>query len=123
MIGSHIVTTTGMPYYFTQQESGRYFIKAQENKYHVVVHQENPNDQKAREQMKSTLQANSQGTRELHQARHKSGVNIRVLVGDITSHRVDAIVNAANSNLKHAGGLARVIVNKGKIRRHSRVHK
>ena len=114
VIGSHTVTTTGMPYYFTQQESGIYFIKAQENKYHVIVHQENPNDQKAREQMKSNLQANSQGTRELHQARHKSGVNIRVLVGDITSHRVDAIVNAANSNLKHAGGLARAIVNKGK---------
>ena len=123
MIDSHTVTTTGMPYYFTQQESGRYFIKAQENKYHVIVRQENPNDQKRREQMKSTLQTNSQGTRELNHASHKSGVKVRVLVGDMTSHRVDAIVNAANSDLKHAGGLARAIVNKGEVKCHSCVHK
>ena len=123
MIDSHTVTTTGMPYYFTQQESGRYFIKAQENKYHVIVHQENPHDQKRREQMKSTLQTNSQGTRELNHASHKSGVKVRVLVGDMTSHRVDAIVNAANSDLKHAGGLARAIVNKGEIKCHLCVHK
>lgn len=33
--------------------------------------------------------------------------------GDITEISVDVLVNAANSELKHGGGLARVILNKG----------
>ena len=37
-----------------------------------------------------------------------------VVGGDITELQVDVLVNAANTELKHAGGLAAVIVNKGK---------
>ncbi|XP_053407521.1 protein mono-ADP-ribosyltransferase PARP14-like [Mercenaria mercenaria] len=43
----------------------------------------------------------------------KSGVKILVVGGDITELQVDVLVNAANSEMKHAGGLAAVIVNKG----------
>ena len=39
--------------------------------------------------------------------------HVEVLKGDITQQAVHAIVNAANSELKHAGGLARDIVKKG----------
>ena len=38
---------------------------------------------------------------------------ITIVQGDITERKVDVIVNAANSNLKHGGGVAGAIVRKG----------
>ena len=38
---------------------------------------------------------------------------IRLVTGDITERAVDVIVNAANSYLKHGGGVAGAIVRKG----------
>ena len=38
---------------------------------------------------------------------------LRLVKGDITERNVDAIVNAANSYLKHVGGVAAAIVRKG----------
>ncbi len=40
-------------------------------------------------------------------------VIFEIVQGDITKEMVDAIVNPANSNLKHGGGLARTIVQRG----------
>src|SRR5438552_1185356 len=42
-----------------------------------------------------------------------SGQHIRLVKGDLTEERVDAIVNAANSHLAHGGGVAGAIVRKG----------
>lgn len=38
---------------------------------------------------------------------------LQAVLGDMTTEQVDAIVNAANSNLAHLGGLAEAIVDRG----------
>ncbi len=42
-----------------------------------------------------------------------NGKVVKVVMGDITEEDTDAIVNAANSYLKHGGGVAGAIVRKG----------
>lgn len=42
-----------------------------------------------------------------------SGVNFRIIQADITERKVGAIVNPANSQLQHGGGVAAAIVRKG----------
>uniref|UniRef100_A0A7V3ZZT4 Macro domain-containing protein n=1 Tax=candidate division WOR-3 bacterium TaxID=2052148 RepID=A0A7V3ZZT4_UNCW3 len=45
--------------------------------------------------------------------KHINNRTLTVVLGDITEEEVDAIVNAANSYLKHGGGVAGAIVRKG----------
>ncbi len=49
----------------------------------------------------------------LAEKRLANGKVIKVVMGDITEETTDAIVNAANSHLKHGGGVAGAIVRKG----------
>ena len=91
------ISNPGMHYYFVQ-ESGRYFIKSLEDRHRVKIEYRG--------------QTGSNGS-ELEQVSHPSGVIVKVIVGDMTSHPVDAIVNAANGTLAHVGGLAKAIVDKG----------
>ena len=43
----------------------------------------------------------------------KRGHKVMVVQGDITAYCVDAIVNAANEEMLHIGGVAKAIVDKG----------
>ncbi len=45
--------------------------------------------------------------------RFPSGQVLQLVQGDLTQERVDAIVNAANTQLQHGGGVAGVIVRRG----------
>ncbi|MFA4028238.1 MAG: hypothetical protein GDYSWBUE_000099 [Candidatus Fervidibacterota bacterium] len=49
----------------------------------------------------------------VYEHRLSSGHLLQLVHGDITEEAVDAIVNAANSFLKHGGGVAGAIVRKG----------
>jgi O-acetyl-ADP-ribose deacetylase (regulator of RNase III) len=49
----------------------------------------------------------------LFQGTTESGTTVRAVQGDLTQEPVDAIVNAANENLAHGGGVAGAIVRAG----------
>lgn len=49
----------------------------------------------------------------LYMYKLKNGLSVELIQGDITEIEADAIVNAANSYLKHGGGVAYAIVKKG----------
>src|SRR6266513_3322638 len=49
----------------------------------------------------------------IDQAKIDNNKILRLVKGDITERDVDVIVNAANSYLKHGGGVAAAIVRKG----------
>ncbi len=50
---------------------------------------------------------------EIRQKEIVPGKWLKLVKGDITEEQVDAIVNAANSHLRHGGGVAGAIVRKG----------
>jgi O-acetyl-ADP-ribose deacetylase (regulator of RNase III) len=50
---------------------------------------------------------------QLREVRLPSGQLLQLVQGDLTTESVDAIVNAANSQLQHGGGVAGIIVRRG----------
>ena len=102
-----------MPSYFSQQETGKFFLQGQEENYQVVIQYEDFRKVKEETTTELVQTPSRVAIQELEQARHPSGTVIKVMVGDIVTHKADAVANTANSILQHNGGLAKTIVEKG----------
>ncbi|XP_071137980.1 protein mono-ADP-ribosyltransferase PARP14-like isoform X2 [Mytilus edulis] len=76
----------------------------------VVISSDSDEDERSTGQIRPK-QDSSSDERAVYSA--AGGQEVIVVKGDITGLDVDVIVNAANKDLAHSGGLAKVLVNKG----------
>ena len=109
--GSIEITRPGMKRYFVKEEAGKQ-LRAIEKEKHVVIEQDRilskspPGELLAR--------AGSLATNQLVvSALTKEGKKISIYRGDITRHKCDIMVNAANGKLDHIGGVAKAIATAG----------
>ena len=133
----YAINSPGMLNYLKNEEMGQLFIKHQEDTHQVLIHHgdsvqvkqekmdilEEPVIMKSPKIQEDTFPkpffpqhvsaVRSTTTKEIRKVTHPSGVIVKAVVGDLTTHPVELIVNAANGKLKHIGGLAKAIVDRG----------
>ncbi len=113
----YALRSPGMPYYFAQTDMARIYREDLEREYRVVIELIDDSRPKAEPFMRPSDRRGQQTTghcQYLGEAQD-SGMKVKVYVGNMTTHKVDAIVNAANGELKHIGGLAKALLDKGRF--------
>lgn len=107
----HVINKAGIVQHI-QSFEGKAKI-AQVERTNAVVFTVNDSDDQSMDTKIVPLSLPSQ--RETATCTIPSGQTIVTAIGDITELEVDVIVNAANKTMEHVGGLAEVIVKKGKV--------
>jgi len=106
----HQISRPGMKTFFNS-EKGKQAISVLEAKHKVIC--VDPDDiEPITVKHSSHVVDNSSDI--LYTSTISEGRTVKVLIGDITKQKVDVIVNAANDQLLHQGGLAAAIVKAGK---------
>ena len=106
----HVISRPGMEKFFNS-EKGKEAIRSLQKTNKVICVEQRYIKSVAQNEQSYGPEASS---RILYTGQISGGPIVKVFVGDITKHRVDAIVNAANEKLEHIGGLAAAIVTAGK---------
>ena len=109
------VDKPGMKKFFTK-EKGKSILKSTGAKHGcIIIAKEHNEDEISAHQSINEDEVQDQGSTQEFVCSYvtKQGKKISVLKGDITKENVDVIVNAANGELKHIGGLAAAIVQAG----------
>ena len=104
------VEKPGMRKYLTTT-AGRTSLTGIETRYNCTIHLTNDSEQ--RSMLISSVASPRPSSRLLCSYETPEKVLLEVHHADITAHHCDVIVNAANGDLRHVGGLAKMIVDKG----------
>ena len=105
------VSKTGMAQLF-REDKGKKFLESIEKEFQCVI-LENGQDESDGEEEDNGSRTPTATTEVLCKISLPNGFTLRVCRGDLTKQKVDCIVNAANTELKHVRGLAKAIVQAG----------
>ncbi|XP_051767270.1 protein mono-ADP-ribosyltransferase PARP14 isoform X3 [Ctenopharyngodon idella] len=100
---THIIKKAGAKKYFKEQGKMMLSMLLKEKRFVVVLQEDDMLEQEEDEFTESSFEDFGQVSCEV---RMPSGVTVTVRMADICKLSVDAVVNAANEDLKHIGGLA-----------------
>ncbi|XP_038071270.1 protein mono-ADP-ribosyltransferase PARP14-like isoform X2 [Patiria miniata] len=107
------VSKTGMAQLF-REDKGKKFLETLEKEYLCVIRENVQEDSDDEAEVEGDAAVRPMvSTRVLCRIALPNGFTLKVCIGDLTRQQVDCIVNAANTELKHVGGLAYDIVKAG----------
>ena len=97
---------------FLESPTGKHSLKQLEGKHKVVIVDSWKSSQRSAEGGRS-MRGSGRGGLVGSKVDLPGGVLVEVVQGDLTTFQADAIVNAANGQLDHCGGLAKAIADAG----------
>ena len=100
---------------YLESEEGNVFIKGIESKHKCLIRLTEDDGGRSSKVLSTGAKAilDKPSSKLLCSYGTRKKVSLKVYKGDITAHRCDVIVNAANENLQHIGGVAKSIVDAG----------